>query len=86
MRSKKKRKAFPGGSLVKNLHSLCRGTGLIPGQGTKIPHDSWPNKKKKERKKKKKRRGGTVDKKLPANAGDTGWISGLETFHMSRGN
>ena len=24
---------------------------------------------------------GTVDKSLPANAGDTGWISGLGGFH-----
>jgi len=39
-----------------------------------------------KKKKKKKRRGGTVDKKLPANAGDTGWISGLGRFHTSRGN
>ena len=26
--------------------------------------------------------GGTVDRNLPANAGDTGWISGLGRFHM----
>ena len=43
-------------------------------------------KKKKERKKKKRRHGDTVDKKLPASAGDTGWISGLGRFHMSQGN
>ena len=29
---------FPGGHVVKNLPSNARGTGLIPGQGTKIPH------------------------------------------------
>ena len=28
---------FHGGSVVKPLCSHCRGTGSIPGQGTKIP-------------------------------------------------
>ena len=30
--------------------------------------------------------GGTVDKNLSANAGDTGSIPGLERFHMLLGN
>ena len=29
---------FPGGQVVKNLLSNAGDTGLIPGQGTKIPH------------------------------------------------
>ena len=29
---------FPGSTGVKMLNSQCRGRGLIPGQGTKIPH------------------------------------------------
>ena len=29
---------FPGGSVVKNLPSNAGDAGLIPGQGTKIPH------------------------------------------------
>ena len=29
---------FPGGAVVKTLCSQYRGTGLIPGQGTKMPH------------------------------------------------
>ena len=29
---------FPGGPVVKTLCLQCRGTGLISGQGTKIPH------------------------------------------------
>ena len=29
---------FPGGSVVKNLPCNAGVTGLIPGQGTKIPH------------------------------------------------
>ena len=29
---------FPGGPVVKNLFSNAGDTGLIPGQGTKIPH------------------------------------------------
>ena len=33
---------FPGSPVVKTLHSSARGTGLIPGQGTKIPHASQP--------------------------------------------
>ena len=30
--------------------------------------------------------GGTMDKNLPANAGDMGWIPGLERFHIPPGN
>ena len=30
-------KEFPGGPVVDNPCFLCRGMGLIPGQGTKIP-------------------------------------------------
>lgn len=30
--------------------------------------------------------GGTVDKKLPTNAGDMGSIPGSEDFHMPRSN
>ena len=30
--------------------------------------------------------GGTVDKSLPADAGNTGSISGLERFHMPHSN
>ena len=29
---------FPGGPVVKNLPSSAGDVGLIPGQGTKIPH------------------------------------------------
>ena len=32
------KKDFPGGPVVKNLPYNARGTGSIPGQGTKIPH------------------------------------------------
>ena len=31
-------KRFPGGPVVKTLHSNAGGTGSIPGRGTKIPH------------------------------------------------
>ena len=29
---------FPGGPVFKTLPSNVEGTGLTPGQGTKIPH------------------------------------------------
>ena len=29
---------FPDSPVVKSLCFQCEGTGLIPGQGTKIPH------------------------------------------------
>ena len=31
---------FPGSPAVKMPSSQCRGRGLIPGQGTKTPHDT----------------------------------------------
>ena len=39
--------AFPGSPLVKTLPSNAVGASSIPGQGTKIPHTSWPKKCKK---------------------------------------
>ena len=33
---------FPGGPMVKNLPCDAGGLGLIPRQGGKIPHASWP--------------------------------------------
>ena len=34
---------FPGGPVVKTLcFYTVGGTGLTPGQGTKIPHAAWP--------------------------------------------
>ena len=30
----------PGGPVVKSLSFLCKGAGLVPGQGTKIPQAS----------------------------------------------
>ena len=38
---------FAGGSVVKTLSFQCRGTGLIPGPGTKIPHAEQHRQKKK---------------------------------------
>ena len=35
---------FPGGSVVKNLPPNAESKDLIPGQGTKIPDASWPEK------------------------------------------
>ena len=32
---------FPGGPAVQILPSSARGVGLIPGQGSKIPHALW---------------------------------------------
>ena len=32
--------------MVKTSPCNAGGAGLIPGQGAKIPHASWPNKKK----------------------------------------
>ena len=32
---------FPGGPVVKTPRFHCRGAGLIPGQGTGIPHAMW---------------------------------------------
>ena len=33
---------FPGGPVVGTSLSSAGGVGSIPGQGAKIPHDSWP--------------------------------------------
>ena len=33
---------FPGSPVVKTLPFNAEGVGLIPGQGAKIPHASWP--------------------------------------------
>ena len=33
---------FPGGSMGKTSPFNAGGAGSIPGQGTKIPHASWP--------------------------------------------
>ena len=41
---------FAGGSVVKTLSFQCRGTGLIPGPGTKIPHAVQHRQKKKKKK------------------------------------
>ena len=32
---------FPGGPVIENLPPNSGDTGLIPGQGTKIPHAMW---------------------------------------------
>ena len=76
---------FPGGPVVKTPHSQCRGAGLIPGQGTKIPHASQRGQKKKKRKQ-KDFPGSAVVKNLPDNAGDTGSSPGLGGSHMLQSN
>lgn len=35
---------FPGGPVVMNPPSNVGDAGLIPGQGAKTPHASWPKK------------------------------------------
>ena len=35
---------LPRGLVGKTLPSNAEGAGLIPGQGAKIPHVSWPKK------------------------------------------
>ena len=37
---------FPGGPVVKTLPSSAGVVGLIPGQGAKMPHASWPKRPK----------------------------------------
>ena len=37
---------FPGGPVVKTLPSSTGVVGLIPGQGAKMPHASWPKRPK----------------------------------------
>ena len=39
---------FPGGPVVKTPHFHCRGTGSIPGWGTKIPRGLKKIKNKKK--------------------------------------
>ena len=46
---KKKKKDFPVGPMVKTLCSWHRGHGLIPSQGTKMPHATGCNQKKKKK-------------------------------------
>ena len=43
------RVGFPGGPVVENLPANAGGTGLIPGQDTKIPHVVWCGQKKKKK-------------------------------------
>ena len=38
--AKKSLEAFPGGSVVMDLHSHHCGPGSIPGLGTEIPHQA----------------------------------------------
>ena len=37
---------FPGGPVIKRPLFHCRGTGLIPSGGIKIPHATWWESKK----------------------------------------
>ena len=37
---------FPGGPMVKTPYFSAQNKGLIPGQGTKIPHATWCGQKK----------------------------------------
>ena len=39
---------FPGGPVAKTPSFQCRGTGSVPGHGTKILHAIWCSKKKKK--------------------------------------
>ena len=43
---KTKHRKKSGGPVVKTLPSNVGGTGLIPGQGTKILYAMWPTNKK----------------------------------------
>ena len=47
MKTKDKKKEKQGSPVVKTLCFHCRGTGLIHGQRTKIPHALEPQKKRK---------------------------------------
>ena len=38
-------RGFPDSPVVKTAPSNAGGVGLIPGQGAKIPHASWPKSK-----------------------------------------
>ena len=41
---------FPGGPVVETSPSNAGGMGLMPGQGAKIPHASWPKNQNMEQK------------------------------------
>lgn len=43
---------FSNGPLVKAPYFHCRGTGLVPGWGSKIPHATWHKTNNNETKKK----------------------------------
>ena len=45
-----KQREFSSSPVVKTLHFHCRGTGSVPGQGTKIPRDVWWGQKKEKKK------------------------------------
>ena len=56
--SRVKLREFPGSPVVRTPRTPCfhcRGPGLIPGQGTKVPHDVWHGQKKKKKKRVKLR-------------------------------
>ena len=40
---------FPSGQWLRLQASTAGGVGSIPGQGTKIPHDTWLSQKKKKK-------------------------------------
>ena len=61
--------------------SNAGGAGLIPGQGTEIPHALWHGQKTP---KNRDFPGGAVVKNPPANAGDTGSSPGPGRSHMPR--
>ena len=42
---------FPAVLWLRLQASTAGGVGSIPGQGTKIPHDTWLSQKKKKKKK-----------------------------------
>ena len=71
-------KHFPGDPVLKTPYFHCRGVGSILSQGTKIPHAMWHGKKTNCR----GVRGGSVEKNLPANAGDSGSIPDPGRSHM----
>ena len=47
---------FSGGLRLGLCVSMAAGIGLVPGQGTKIPHAAWHSQKKKKRKKIEKKK------------------------------
>ena len=40
--TKQSHRDLPGGPVIKTSPSNSEGVGLMPGQGAKIPHASWP--------------------------------------------